>query len=74
MLDYNKHAHGRYTVCETADHLSFGSYVPKRWEIPLAEVASVFAEPPEKCMASPSLEVTHALQSHIQKTVTHLQP
>lgn len=42
LIDYNKHAHGRYRVCESEDSLEFSSFEPERWEIPLQEIKQVF--------------------------------
>ena len=61
-MDYNKHAHARYLVCQSADSLSFGSFQPQRWEIPLEEIGSLYSsvgsELLSSCSESPILEVS----------------
>lgn len=61
-MDYNKHAHGRYVVCEDADKLSFGSFLPYRYEVPLEDIHTLFRSPhadaqPEGCPHDASIEV-----------------
>ena len=60
-LDYNKHAHARYLVCQLADSLAFGTFQPKRWEIPLEEIDSLYSQDGREklpsCLHHPILEV-----------------
>lgn len=63
-LDYNKHAHARYRVCTAADKLSFGTFQPKRWEVPLPEIAALYEPLSESqslpgCSQEKVLEVRH---------------
>lgn len=72
-IDYNKHAHGRYRVCEAADSLEFGTFEPKRFEIPLSEITQVFGPAsagPEQCLADATFDVSpKSLLLHWLKTV-----
>lgn len=61
-MDYNKHAHARYMVCRTADKLTFGTFQPQRWEIPLEEITELYSSLNEgdlpACSNKPILEVS----------------
>ena len=62
-MDYNKHAHARYLVCKSADSLAFGTFQPKRWEIPIEEIDSLYNPAANgnlpSCSHHPILEVPY---------------
>lgn len=64
-IDYNRHSHARYRVCDSADSLQFGSFIPSRWEIPLEEIGQLFGAAAAhnedfQCQQDSQLEVNSA--------------
>ena len=63
-MDYNKHAHARYRVCRAADKLTFGTFMPHRWEIPLDEIVTLYdpysgTNDLTTCWQHPTIEVSY---------------
>ena len=72
-MDYNKHAHGRYQVCQEGDRLDFGTFVPSRWEVPLAEIKDLFSSNKNtlpSCLEKPIVEVSQWLANLILQSRT----